>query len=668
MSAYLSSRASNETTMCQEEFEKIIAGALQFDSWALKIIDAWGKPLPSGLLRGNVFWTGNYDECVQPMYLVDNKSFVAQPFDTQHCTLFPISSTTTDLLEIFNGITLGMCVPSSCDRQSVALLIQSFFTFSNITEDYLDCSNDPPNGQKNFTGGAIATCIILSLLGLLVLIGTVIDLIITVRLKSDQNLVRHDSRPDIETLEMKSMTTPHYSDLIQRPLLEPTPRRIFLANFSALRTLRRIFTMEKKEDENSFAFINGLRVLSLFWVIIGHSVLDSLAYTSNVVDVLSWTKNIFFQLIINATFTVDTFFVISGFLTTIAFVRQVKKEKLSFRLMVLYYVHRYIRLTPAFLLLLSVSINLTPYFGHGPFYPTQKGFEPEACRNHYWWTSIFYIGNLIEPSQMCFTISWYLFNDMQFYWIAPLALIPFVKGRKWIAFTMTIIFVLVGIMSILGILLHYPNMTVNSFDEFQFAPGTNFFNTIYVTPWCRISAYAIGLLTGFLLITMGRTYRFNVYSKLIGTLLAIAICLTCLFSVYREYANEPGLSRASLVTYQCLSRTGWALAIGWLIFLCSSNQGGIVNTILSWPIWLPFARLNYAAFLVHPTILYIIIFNRTVPFYYQPHILVNNLVSHIFFSYVAAIVVNIFFETPFVVIEKKLLNPRGKNKIVNVKD
>jgi hypothetical protein len=58
---------------------------------------------------------------------------------------------------------------------------------------------------------------------------------------------------------------------------------------------------------------------------------------------------------------------------------------------------------------------------------------------------------------------------MQFYWIAPSALVPFALGRKLIGFVMTIVFILVGIISILGILLYYPNMSINSLNEFQFA-------------------------------------------------------------------------------------------------------------------------------------------------------------------------------------------------------
>jgi len=86
MLQYISSSISNnKTTQCEQEFEFILQAALQRDMWAIKVLDAWGKPLPSGLLKGNTFWVGSYDECIQPMYLPTNKTFLSQPFNTQHC-------------------------------------------------------------------------------------------------------------------------------------------------------------------------------------------------------------------------------------------------------------------------------------------------------------------------------------------------------------------------------------------------------------------------------------------------------------------------------------------------------------------------------------------------------------------------------------------------------
>jgi peptidoglycan/LPS O-acetylase OafA/YrhL len=125
-------------------------------------------------------------------------------------------------------------------------------------------------------------------------------------------------------------------------------------------------------------------VFSLFWVIVGHSFSFGIVYLSNVYDLLTASRNIAFQLITSDVLSVDTFFLLSGFLTAIHFVRQVRKEKLTFRMMILYYIHRYLRLTPTFILVMFVSIYLTPYFGHRPLYPIQQGFEPDGCRNGYW--------------------------------------------------------------------------------------------------------------------------------------------------------------------------------------------------------------------------------------------------------------------------------------------
>ncbi|CAF4273885.1 unnamed protein product, partial [Adineta steineri] len=184
--------------------------------------------------------------------------------------------------------------------------------------------------------------------------------------------------------------------------------------------------------------------------------------------------------------------------------------------------------------------------------------------------------------------------------------------------------------------------------------GPTFYKNIYITPWCRISAYAVGLITGFIVINVGREYRLNKMAKIFGTILIIILTIICLFATYPDYILASGLDRSIVVAYQSLSRTFWAIVIGWILFLCSTHQGGIVNKFLSWPIWAPLARLNYSCYLVHSTVLHTMIYSQRMPFFYQAHLVVNNFISQIFFSYVAAIFVTIFFETPFFQLEKKL--------------
>jgi peptidoglycan/LPS O-acetylase OafA/YrhL len=239
----------------------------------------------------------------------------------------------------------------------------------------------------------------------------------------------------------------------------------FIVEFSATRTWQQLFSLEKKPAQESTAFINGVRVLALFWVILGHIFSIGIIYTLNILDLAMRTRNFAFQFIINGVLSVDVFFLLSGFLTAILFIRHEAKEKLSIRMMVLYYVHRYFRLTPTFLVIMFFSIYLTPFLGNGPLYPTKQGFEPVGCRDGHWWTSILYIGNLVEPDKMCLGVTWYLFNDMQFHWVAPLALIPFVMGRRRIAYTVSALFVLISIITVLALLLRYPSLARHALDN-----------------------------------------------------------------------------------------------------------------------------------------------------------------------------------------------------------
>lgn len=235
----------------------------------------------------------------------------------------------------------------------------------------------------------------------------------------------------------------------------------FMMEISIRRTIKRILEIETKKNDNNFGCLDGIRVLSLFWIICGHSFSSGIYYTSNMLDITNSRRNFIMHLINGSHFAVDTFFVMSGFLTTVLFVRQMQKKPITFKSMSLHYIHRYLRLTPSFVLVMFLSIYLTPYFGRGPLYPIQQGLEPKKCRDGNWWSVFLYIGNFLKSEDICNGITWYLYDDMQFYLIAPIALIPFVKGKKVIGYIVPILLFLVSIFSTLGILLRYPRMVKN---------------------------------------------------------------------------------------------------------------------------------------------------------------------------------------------------------------
>ncbi|XP_028514784.1 nose resistant to fluoxetine protein 6-like [Exaiptasia diaphana] len=90
--------------------------------------------------------------------------------------------------------------------------------------------------------------------------------------------------------------------------------------------------------------INGMRVLSISWVVLGHSYFFFLPYflANNLLTASKIMHRFSFQAIRNGTFSVDSFFFLSGLLVSYIGLRRMGKN--NGRLPLLhFYLHRYWR-------------------------------------------------------------------------------------------------------------------------------------------------------------------------------------------------------------------------------------------------------------------------------------------------------------------------------------
>nr|XP_042904057.1 uncharacterized protein LOC107438388 [Parasteatoda tepidariorum] len=133
------------------------------NSWALKILDAFGKP-ETGILEGNLKFLGDFDEC-KSVYAPKKKNSDAGNFHGKYCSL----KLSVDLLPM--PVTLGICLPDTCNPSDFN--ISNFMpALKQITKGYkINSLSCKPNSLKLSDGG-IVTIFIISAFLLLVLLGS----------------------------------------------------------------------------------------------------------------------------------------------------------------------------------------------------------------------------------------------------------------------------------------------------------------------------------------------------------------------------------------------------------------------------------------------------------------------------------------------------------------
>lgn len=98
-----------------------------------------------------------------------------------------------------------------------------------------------------------------------------------------------------------------------------------------------------------------------------------------------------------APMAVDTFLFISGALMTYSFLKTMRKPKARFNIL-LYYLHRYLRLTPALAALYFFQVTLMRKLSSGPQWQAVFELTREKCLNASW-SFFLYIQNYVQDSE-----------------------------------------------------------------------------------------------------------------------------------------------------------------------------------------------------------------------------------------------------------------------------
>lgn len=427
-------------------------------------------------------------------------------------------------------------------------------------------------------------------------------------------------------------------------------------SFSVLRNGKKIFHCS--QGRGDLSCVHGIRVLSITWVILGHCFSMYGDTQGNLMDTTRQMGDWTMMPVISGTLSVDTFFLLSGSLTAYVFLRQVEQAGgLSLKAMVLYFIHRFWRLTPLYMLVLLYDACISYYTFLGPFDTALPASE--LCKT-YWWRNLLYVNNLFGADDLCLPWSWYLSNDMQFYFIAPIVLIPWIFGRKTLGCAISLALVVVHIVCT-GVIVYRDNSTL------LFRNNSEYFKNVYFAPWCRVGPFAVGLLLGYALNQTGCRYKIQKVVAVLGWTAAWLLGLAVVYLPFHTFKdvyvnNVPAWTNAQNSAYEAVSRPLWSAAVAWVVWACCTGYGGFVNALLSWKAWIPLSRLSYAVYLLHLVVFYAFTKNTTDTLYVNAFTATELFLCVTVVTFLASFVFSLLIEAPTLGIEKALLGGGGQRK------
>ncbi|XP_069120101.1 O-acyltransferase like protein-like [Argopecten irradians] len=672
--------------LCLQDLGLMMTSLTQGSMTAIQMLDSMGK-LRAGILDGNVYFPGRYDQCL---------NIEASEFTTRYCLVSVPAS--------IQGFPLimkeGLCVPATCGEYDMITLINALLSSipAGDTPIYASQASCSPT-ETAYDTKAIIALSICGFFAFLMVISTAFD-ILRSQCRSNKKTTEkcqeipktiHDVRapiPEISEGEKKtefpsiiysidseeykkSAMTDHVPKIYptaptEDPETAPPKQKEQNCSDGILVKLLlsfSVWTNGKKllntEQGGALGAINGIRFLSMAWVILGHTYSFTAVYIQNFSYFYSVVSRWTFMVILNGLMSVDTFFTMSGLLVAYVFMKEMTKEKGRINWF-LFYFHRFWRLTPAYMLILMISATLTRYLGDGPEWP-KDGFEIDSCSTT-WWTNLLYVNNFVHSDKMCLGVTWYLANDMQFYIVSPLLLVPLYFFKK--IGVLVVAVALLGVTVTTAVISATNDLPITVVD--MVSGSAEYMELYYIKPYCRMGPYIVGMLTGYFLHQKGLNVKINKYVNFFIWVVATVVACLIVYGIY-DAANGDRVDVGVAALYNSTSRTLWGACVSWVIFACATGNGGFVNTILSWKPFIPLGRLTYCAYLIHMLIMMMNLLSLREHVFASDTAFIYLFLGYMIMSYMVAFVLSLAFEAPMMALEKVIFRRGGQRKNAKAK-
>jgi peptidoglycan/LPS O-acetylase OafA/YrhL len=342
----------------------------------------------------------------------------------------------------------------------------------------------------------------------------------------------------------------------------------------------------------NLAPIDGIRALSMLGVLLYHIFfLIRLFATPEQFQQLVLETPWYLGWVWTLDYTVDAFFVISGYLIAMLLYREHSRTG-SIDLKRFYW-RRYLRLTPAYFAFIGLYLLLSP--------------RPEPNL----WANLLYVQNFITLPEMSMPWTWTLAVEEQFYLLFPLLLLFVVLKSRSPLLILVLLLAAAAVITVLVAMRHdvmWNKSYVESFfinDDFLI-----YYDSFYVNLHTRFGPFISGAIAAYLM-HYHRDWieRLRQQPLLFNGISIAAVTALVWILGFNPYTGEPGmtLSRWHLTN----DRNLFGIALSWIIVATLGNPGVLrpVQHFLSLKLWYPFAQLSYSMYLLHYGIVILVLVN-----------------------------------------------------------
>lgn len=116
-----------------------------------------------------------------------------------------------------------------------------------------------------------------------------------------------------------------------------------------------------------------------------------------------------------------------------------------------------------------------------------------------------------------------------------------------------------------------------------------------------------------------------------------------------------GWSREGMEAFTVASRPLWSAALAVVLYLCATGRGGALHAVLSHPLWAPYARVSYCAYLLHPIVICTIAYSATSPARFTAFNFAVSYTATLVLVAAAAAVLHLVVEAPCAAAEQALV-------------